>query len=118
MGAGQAVAAGSPTGGALLGLVAEGEYHDPKRLTGFLAQNPGRGQHLILAVIQGGIEGATERTVWRNPRPEYAAYFAQLAAWGYPLSEIERVVTDALEPKATPTRRAAAKQAIEEPAVK
>lgn len=93
---GKAIEAGSPTAQTLLGLIGEGDYHDSGKLLAYLAQNPARAQQLILAVILGGIEAATDRTVWRNPRPEHAAYLAQLAAWGYPLSEVERIASQAV----------------------
>lgn len=112
---GKAIEAGSPTAQTLLGLIREGDYHDTDRLTGYLAQSPAWSQHVILAVVLGGIEGATDRTVWRNPRPEHAVYFGQLAEWGYPLSDVEHIVTDAAKPKAKRSRRVAKVEVVVTP---
>jgi len=46
-------------------------------------------------VVLGGIESGTSRNTWRSPDKNDAAYFRQLAAWGYTLSEVEQIVTDA-----------------------
>jgi len=46
-----------------------------------------------LAVAVGAFESVTSKQTWRSPSTTDAAYFTQLAAWGYSLSEVERIVT-------------------------
>ena len=41
------------------------------------------------------MELATGTYTWRNPSCTAARYFAQIAAWGYPVSEVEQIVVDA-----------------------
>ena len=47
-------------------------------------------------------EASTGKHTWRNPGRDAFAYFTQLAAWGYPLSNVEQIVADA-----TPAERPA-----------
>lgn len=60
----------------------------------WVTAHPTKAQHATLAVILGGIESGTHRGTWRNPDKNDAAYFRQLAAWGYTLSEVEQAVID------------------------
>ena len=41
------------------------------------------------------MELATGTYTWRNPSSTAVRYFSQIAAWGYPLSEVEQIVVDA-----------------------
>jgi len=59
------------------------------------AEQPGKAAHAALAIILGAMEDATGRHTWRNPTGRDLRYFAQLAAWGYTLSEVEQIVIDA-----------------------
>ena len=54
---------------------------------------PARGMLLILAVLCGAAEDALQRDSWRHPDRDTRAYFTQLAAWGYPLAPVERLIT-------------------------
>ena len=40
----------------------------------------------------GAIEASTGKHTWRQPFRTARAYFAQIAAWGYSLSEVEHIV--------------------------
>lgn len=61
------------------------------RLTATVEKNPTRAQHVALAIVLAGIEESTGRHTWRQGSDDTAAYFRQLAAWGYPLSGVERI---------------------------
>ncbi len=54
---------------------------------------------LGLGLILAACEDGTHPGMWRSPgsHAATAAYFAQLAAWGHALSEIEQQITDACE---------------------
>jgi ParB family chromosome partitioning protein len=53
---------------------------------------PARAGHVTLAVVLGAIEASTGKHTWRQPNRTARAYFTQIAAWGYPLSEVEQIV--------------------------
>lgn len=40
-------------------------------------------------------ESITSKQTWRHPSSTDEAYFTQLAGWGYSLSEVEQIVTNA-----------------------
>ncbi|MDD9151491.1 hypothetical protein PUY80_02785 [Plantibacter flavus] len=61
------------------------------RLAASAEKNPTRAQHVALAIVLAGIEESTGRHTWRQGGDDIAAYFRQLAAWGYPLSDVERI---------------------------
>lgn len=63
-----------------------------------------RAGHVTLAVVLGGIEASTGKHTWRQPNRTARAYFAQIAAWGYPLSEVEQIVvgTDEADQQSEP----------------
>lgn len=63
-------------------------------LSEFVTANPTKAQHVSLAVVLGGIEDNTDKTAWRHPDAEKAAYLAQIAAWGYTPSDVEQLVID------------------------
>jgi ParB family chromosome partitioning protein len=54
--------------------------------------SPARAGHVAVAVVLGAFEGGIGRHTWRNPGRDAVAYFEQIAAWGYPLSEVEHIV--------------------------
>jgi ParB family chromosome partitioning protein len=76
----------------LLGLDPSG-YFEADKLAALVDQTPARAQHVALAVALGACESVTNKQTWRSPSPTDAAYFSQLAAWGYNLSDVERIVT-------------------------
>ncbi len=43
-------------------------------------------------MLIGALEDGTDRHTWRSPTPEQIAYFHQLQAWHYPLSDVEQLV--------------------------
>jgi len=69
-------------------------YYAPDKLAGIVEATPTKANHVSLAVVLGAIEGGTSVQTWRSPDRDAAAYFAQIAAWGYPLSEVEQIVID------------------------
>jgi len=76
----------------LLGLDPSG-YFEADRLAAIVEQTPAKALHVALAVALGACESVTSKQTWRTPSPADAAYFTQLAAWGYSLSDVERIVT-------------------------
>lgn len=54
---------------------------------------PTKAGHVIVALALGLIEDSTSTNTWRSPGQRDADYFGKLAAWGYHLSEVERIVT-------------------------
>jgi ParB family chromosome partitioning protein len=76
----------------LLGIERPG-YFDTDKLDALIEQTPAKAQQVTLAIVLGACESVTSKQTWRAPSPTDAAYFTQLAAWGYPLSDVERIVT-------------------------
>lgn len=72
------------------------------KLATLVENTPTKALHVALAAILGGIEDSTSRNTWRYPTTEDRAYFTQLAAWGYPLSEVEQIITGEDEPQEQP----------------
>ena len=64
------------------------------KLAALVERSPVKAQHVTLAVVLGGIEDSTSKGTWRYPEASNALYFAQLAAWGYGLSDVEQLVVD------------------------
>lgn len=62
------------------------------KLAALVERSPVKAQHVTLAVVLGGIEDSTSKGTWRYPEASNALYFAQLAAWGYGLSDVEALV--------------------------
>lgn len=69
-------------------------YCAPDKLAGIVETTPTKANHVSLAVVLGAIEGGTSVQTWRSPDRDSAAYFTQIGAWGYPLSEVEQIVID------------------------
>lgn len=86
---GAAVEHGNTLAHTLLGIERSG-YGGNNKLAS-LIETPTKVQTVTLAIVLGGIEDSTSRTTWRYPQMTKAAYFSQLAAWGYPLSEVEQL---------------------------
>jgi ParB family chromosome partitioning protein len=76
----------------LLGFEPQDSEWGPSPIDPIPASQPGRAGHVALAVVLGAIEASTGRTTWRNPGKTAVGYFEQIAAWGYPLSEVEQIV--------------------------
>ncbi|MEN2739957.1 ParB N-terminal domain-containing protein [Microbacterium sp. X-17] len=76
----------------LLGLEPSG-YFESDKLAALIDQTPGKSQHIALAIVLGACESVTSKQTWRYPSPTDTAYFTQLAAWGYNLSDVEQIVT-------------------------
>ncbi|MGH3904166.1 MAG: hypothetical protein ACRDTE_08255 [Pseudonocardiaceae bacterium] len=53
---------------------------------------PARATTLTVAMLIGALEDGTDRHTWRSPTPDQIAYFRQLQAWRYPLSDVEQLV--------------------------
>ncbi|MEV8213986.1 ParB/RepB/Spo0J family partition protein [Leifsonia sp. NPDC077715] len=76
----------------LLGIDRTG-YFETDKLAALIEQSPAKAQHVALAIVLGACESVTSKQTWRAPSPTDAAYFTQLAAWGYTLSDVEQIVT-------------------------
>jgi len=76
----------------LLGLELSSHFEADK-LAALIEQMPSKAQHVALAVVLGACESVTSKESWRYPTATDAAYLTQLAAWGYSLSDVERIVT-------------------------
>ncbi|MFJ8896786.1 ParB/RepB/Spo0J family partition protein [Leifsonia sp. NPDC102414] len=86
----------SPLAHTLLGIEQKKTgYYPTDNIGAWVTAHPTKAQHATVAVVLGGIESGTSRNTWRSPDKNDAAYFRQLAAWGYTLSEVEQIVTDA-----------------------
>ena len=89
-----ALAAGNRFAAVLLGLPEPEGYYSPSPVDTY-AEQPGKAAHAILAIVLAGMELATGTYTWRNPSSTAVRYFSQIAAWGYPLSEVEQIVVAA-----------------------
>lgn len=58
-----------------------------------IRKTPSKAGHVVLAIALSAMEDAMSRYTWRHPGPDDRAYLNQLAAWGYTLSDVERIVT-------------------------
>ncbi|NEN07702.1 ParB/RepB/Spo0J family partition protein [Diaminobutyricibacter tongyongensis] len=83
---------GNPLAHVLLGIEQPG-YAEPDKLAGSVEHTPAKAQQVSLAIVLGACESVTSKQSWRYPNRTDAAYLAQLAAWGYSLSEVEQIVT-------------------------
>jgi ParB family chromosome partitioning protein len=79
----------------LLGLDAQESEWGNSPIDPIAATQPARAGHVAVAVVLGAIEDSSGRHTWRNPGQDAIAYFEQIAAWGYPLSEVEQIVIGA-----------------------
>lgn len=90
----QAVSLATRDGNALahefLGVERSG-YGRSDRLAAMVDQTPAKAQHVALSVVLGAVEGVTSKQTWRYPTATDAAYFEQLSAWGYALSDVEQI---------------------------
>lgn len=86
----KAATSGHKMAHALLGL--EPGYRSTPLAT-LATENPTRAGHVILAIALAAQEEATGKHTWRSPGDSDAAYFRQLAAWGYHLADVEHIVT-------------------------
>lgn len=76
----------------LLGLDAQDSEWGQSPIDPVAETQPARAGHVALAVMLGAIEASTCKHTWRQPSGTARSYFAQIAAWGYPLSEVEQIV--------------------------
>ena len=89
---GVAVTNGNTLAHTLLGIERD-TYPGADKIAALVEHTPTKAQHVALAIVLAGIEDSTSRDTWRYPSADKAAYFAQLAAWGYTLSDVEQIVT-------------------------
>jgi ParB family chromosome partitioning protein len=62
-----------------------------------------RAEMLSLIMLLAAIEDTTDRRrTWETPTREQRDYFAQLAAWGYPLEAVEQLVLGDRQPTGSP----------------
>ncbi len=87
-----ALSGGNRLAATLLGLDAQDSEWGQSPIDPVAEAQPGRAGHVTLAVVLAGIEVSTGKHTWRQPSRTARAYFAQIAAWGYPLSEVEQIV--------------------------
>lgn len=87
---------GHTTACVLLGLAEKDSLHwgeGPRVIAKALATaSEARVQIINLALVIGAYEAATHKGTWRNHSDGIRRYFAQLAEWGYELSEVEQLV--------------------------
>jgi ParB family chromosome partitioning protein len=76
----------------LLGLEAQDSEWGASPIDPIAESSPARSGHVAIAVVFGAFEGSIGRHTWRNAGRDAVAYFEQIAAWGYPLSEVEHIV--------------------------
>lgn len=76
----------------LLGLDEQHSEWGQSPIDPIVESQPGRAGHVTLAIVLGAIEASTGKHTWRQASRTARAYFAQIAAWGYPLSEVEQIV--------------------------
>lgn len=81
-----------------LGLAEPESYWEVSPLDTLVEQQPGKAGHVALAVVLASIESTTSKETWRRPEAAAESYFAQLDAWGYPLSEVEQIVIGVTTP--------------------
>jgi ParB family chromosome partitioning protein len=85
----------------LLGLPAH-QYGDANPLPGLIAKaSTARAQQITLVLVLAAIEAETGVHTWRQASPQVSAYLTALAAWGYGLSDVERLALT-LPPTAEP----------------
>jgi ParB family chromosome partitioning protein len=78
----------------MLGLAESRGYGERDDLADIVAKTtPSRAHVITLVLILAAIEDGTGTHTWRQRSSEDRAYFAALAAWGYPLSDVEALVT-------------------------
>jgi ParB family chromosome partitioning protein len=97
-----ALSKGNRLAATLLGLEAQDSEWGASPLDSIASAQPARAGHIAVAVVLGAIEDATGRHTWRNPGRDAVAYFEQIAVWGYPLSEVEQIVTGTTPDRGVP----------------
>ena len=110
---GKAIQNGNVLAHTLLGLE-RAHYFSPDKLSALVEHFPTKAQHATLAIVLAGIEDSTSKGTWRYPDTHSARYLEQLSTWGYSLSEVERIMIDAVAEKATPTADEAAATVTQE----
>ncbi|MFJ6419206.1 ParB/RepB/Spo0J family partition protein [Paeniglutamicibacter sp. NPDC091659] len=63
-------------------------------VTEHTAKVAARSEFAILALCFAAYEKHLDRTAWRNPTADTREYFAQLIAWGYTPSAVEKLITN------------------------
>jgi ParB family chromosome partitioning protein len=92
-------ASGMVSASGLLGIESSGWERDT--LSQWIEQHPAKGLHMSLAVVLAGFENTANREWWRTPDADSRGYLGQLAAWGYPLSQVEKIAAG-IQPDAEP----------------
>jgi ParB family chromosome partitioning protein len=92
-------ASGMVSARGLLGIESSG--WDGDTLSQWVEQHPAKGLHMSLAVVFAGFENTANREWWRTPDADSRGYLNQLAAWGYPLSPVEKIAAG-IQPDAEP----------------
>lgn len=77
---------------------------DYTRISELLTADDQRGtvEDIANAIVVGACESVTSKQTWRVPSPTDTAYFTQLAAWGYSLSDVEQIVIGEQQPTDSP----------------
>jgi ParB family chromosome partitioning protein len=86
------LSSGNRLAATILGLDAQDSEWGQSPIDPIADSQPARAGHVTLAVLLGAIEASTGKYTWRQPNRTARAYFAQIAAWGYPLSDVEQIV--------------------------
>lgn len=75
----------------LLGLEPTSNFED--KLAALIERSPAKAQRVALAIVLGACESITSKQTWRTPSSTDADYLTTLTAWGYNLSDVEKIVT-------------------------
>ncbi len=76
----------------LLGVDTENAY-GAQGVAEWVEKNPAKAGHVVLAHAVSAFENAADRNWWRYPTVEGRAYLTQLEAWGYRLTDVEKIAT-------------------------
>jgi ParB family chromosome partitioning protein len=76
----------------LLGVDTENAY-GAQGVAEWVEKNPTKAGHVVLAHAVSAFENAADRNWWRYPTAEGKTYLTQLAAWGYRLTDVEKIAT-------------------------
>lgn len=69
--------------------------HGGQDLLGALVTTaPNKATQVLVAVALAGVESTTSRMTWRTKSDHVAEYFERIEAWGYTLSDVERLVVE------------------------
>lgn len=84
----------------LLGIDPDNRHGDAG-VADWVATHPTKAAHVSVAVVVAAYENTSSRDWWRYPNRDGAAYLTLLQAWGYVLSDVERLAAGISDDTAT-----------------